>query len=311
MRDEGDYLIESLDETISVAREAGIQVQISHFKIAYPRNWDKIDAALAKIENADKEGIRIFCDRYPYIAGSTGLSYYFPLWARQGTTSEFLNRLKDPTLESKLRAHVAEQEKKLGSWDKVVIASVATEKNTVFEGKSVLQSAQETGKDAFEFMRDLLIEEKNNVGMVTFMMKEENLKRILAHRLVGIGCDGSALAPYGLLGGGKPHPRSYGTFPRVLGKYIREERILPMTEMLKKMTSIPARNFGFAKRGVLQQNYYADIVIFNEKSVIDNATWTHPHQYPTGIEYVIVNGKTVIDRGEHTGQLPGAILKKV
>jgi len=310
MRDEGDYLLESLDEAIEVARKTGISLQISHFKIAYPRNWHKVDAALAKVEKATEEGISIFCDRYSYIAGSTGLSYYFPLWARQGTTDEFLARLKDPALDSKLRSHAAEQEEKLGSWDKVVISSVVSEKNRQFEGKSVLQGAKEKGKSPYEFMRDILIEERNRVGMVTFMMKEENLKKILAHPLVGVGCDGSAIAPYGILGRGKPHPRNYGTFPRVLGKYIREEKIVPMPEMIKKMTSLPARKFGFTKRGSLEKGYFADLVIFDGDRVIDKATWIDPHQYPVGIEYVLVNGKIVIKNGEHTGSLPGKVLRK-
>lgn len=311
MRDESDQLIEAMDETIDVSRKTGIRLQISHFKIAYPRNWDKIEAALARLEEASQEGIPIFCDRYPYIAGATGLSSMnFPLWAKQGTTDEFLARLKDPTLESKFRAFLLEREKKLGSWDKVVISSVFTEKNRVFEGKTVLEAAQETGKDVFEFLRDLLIEEKDRAGQVIFMMNEENLKRILAHPLVGVGCDGSALAPYGPLNKGKPHPRSYGTFPRVLGKYIREEKILPMEEMLKKITSVPARNFGFSHRGVLQNGYFADIVIFDEDRVIDKATFKNPHQYPEGIHYVIVNGQVVIDQGENSARLPGKILRR-
>jgi N-acyl-D-amino-acid deacylase len=310
MRDEGDQLIESLDEAIEASLKTGVSLEISHLKIAYPRNWHKIDAALAKIEEAKKNGISIFCDRYPYIAGSTGLSFYFPLWAREGTTDEFLARLKDPTLESRLRAHFAEQEKKLGSWDKVVISSVVTEKNKIFEGKSILEGAKETGKNNYDFAKNLLIEERNRVGMVTFMMKEENLKRILAHPLVGVGTDGSAVAPYGLLHRGKPHPRHYGTFPRVLGKYIREEKIVPMPEMLKKMTSLPAQKFGFGKRGALKNGYFADIVIFDQDKVIDKATWTDPHQYPEGIEYVLVNGKVVIQKGEHTGDLPGKVLRK-
>ncbi|MGD9345362.1 MAG: D-aminoacylase [Candidatus Aminicenantes bacterium] len=311
MRDESDQLIEAMDETIDVSRKTGIRLQISHFKIAYPRNWHKIDNALAKLEAAKSEGIPIFCDRYSYIAGATGLSSMnFPLWAKQGTTDEFLARLKDPTLESKFRAFLDERETKLGSWDKVVISSVFTDKNKIFEGKSILEATQETGKDVFEFLRDLLIEEENRAGQVIFMMNEENLKRILAHPLVGVGCDGSALAPYGPLSKGKPHPRSYGTFPRVLGKYIREEKILPMAEMLKKMTSIPAKNFGFALRGALRRDYFADIVLFDEKRVIDKATYRNPHQYPEGIETVIVNGQVVIDNGEHSGVLPGKILKK-
>jgi N-acyl-D-amino-acid deacylase len=306
MRDESDELLEALDETIDVSRKAGIRIQISHFKIAYPRNWHKIDDALTRLEAARDEGIPIFCDRYSYIAGATGLSSMnFPLWSKQGTTDEFLARLKDPTLESKFRAFLAQREEKLGSWDKVVISSVFTEGNKIFEGKTILEATQETGKDVFEFLRDLLIEEKNRAGQVIFMMTEENLKRILAHPLVGVGCDGSALAPYGPLSKGKPHPRSYGTFPRVLGKYIREENILPMPEMLKKMTSVPAKNFGFALRGALQKSYFADIVIFDEERVIDKATFKDPHQYPEGIDYVIVNGQVVINNGEHSGLLPG------
>ncbi len=311
MRDESDKLIEALDETIDVSRKTGIRLQISHFKIAYPRNWHKIDDALTKLEAAHNDGISIFCDRYAYIAGATGLSSMnFPLWSKQGTTAEFLARLKDPTLESKFRAFLSEREKKLGSWDKVVISDVITEGNKKFEGKTILEATQETGKDVFEFLRDLLIEEENRAGQIIFMMKEENLMRILAHPLVGVGCDGSALAPYGPLSEGKPHPRSYGTFPRVLGKYIREERILPMAEMLKKMTSVPAKNFGFALRGVLQKGYFADIVIFDEERVIDKATFKDPHQYPEGIDYVVVNGQVVISNGEHSGLLPGKILRR-
>jgi len=310
MRDEGGQLIESLQESIEVARRTGASLQISHFKIAYPKNWHKIDAALAKIEEAKNNGISIFCDRYPYIAGSTGLSYNFPLWAKQGTTEEFLDRLKNPKLEKKLRAHVDEQEKELGSWDKVVISSVISEENKQFEGKSVLEGARVKRKSPYEFMRDILIEERNRVGMVTFMMKEENLERILAHPLVGVGADASALAPYGPLGRGKPHPRHYGTFPRILGRYVREKQIVPMPEMVKKMTSSPALKFGFVKRGALKVDYFADIVVFNREKVIDKATWAEPHQYPEGIEYVLVNGEVVIERGEHTGNLPGKILKK-
>lgn len=310
MRDEGDYLLESIEETIEAARQSGVSFQISHFKIAYPRNWHKIDAALSKIEEAKKEGIDIACDRYPYIAGATGLSFYFPLWAKQGTTQEFLARLKDPSLDSRLRSHVAEQEKKLGSWEKVIISSVVSEKNRWTQGKSVLDASAENGKRPYDFMKDLLIEEEGRVGMITFMMTEDNLKRILAHPLVGVGCDGSAIAPYGPLGRGKPHPRNYGTFPRVLGKYVREEKICPAGEMIKKMTSLPAEKFGFKKRGVIAPDFFADLVIFDPDKIADQATWVEPHQYPVGVEYVLVNGQVVIERGEHTGHLPGEVLRK-
>jgi N-acyl-D-amino-acid deacylase len=310
MRDEGDRLIESLDETIDVARRSGVSLQISHFKTAYPRNWAKIEAAISRLEEAKKAGVDIFCDRYPYIAGATDLDFNFPLWAREGTTAEFLARLKNPALEAKLKASLAEREKKLGSWDKVVISDVVTEKNKKFEGRNILEAAADAGKPPYEFMRDLLIEENDQVGMVIFMMTEENLKRILAHPLVGVGSDGNAVAPYGILGRGKPHPRYYGTFSRVLGKYVREERLVPLAEMIKKMTSMPARKFGLAKRGVLQPGHFADIVVFDPDRIIDKATWSDPHQFPEGVEYVLVNGGIVIDKGIHTGKRPGTVLRK-
>ena len=311
MRDEGDYLLESLDEAITIAREAGVLLQISHLKCAYPRNWGKLDKALEKIEQAKNQGVDVFCDRYPYTAGATGLSSFnFPLWAHQGTTDDFIKRLKDPSLEPRFREHLKAREEKLGSWDKVLISGVVTEKNRPFEGKSILECMKLTGKDAFQFMRDLLIEERDQVGMVLFMMNEENLKRILSHPLVGVGCDSSVMAPYGKLSGGKPHPRGYGSFPRVLGKYIREERIALLPDMIKKLTSLPAKRFGFKKRGCLEKGYYADIVLFDKKTVKDMATYDDPHRYPEGIEFVIVNGEVVINRGEHTGRLPGKVLKK-
>lgn len=310
MRDEGDRLLESLDESVAAARGSGVKLQVSHLKAAYPRNWPKIDEALGRIGQARQEGLDIFCDRYPYIAGSTGLSFYFPMWAKEGTTDDFLNRLRDPALDSKIRAYVAEQEKKLGSWDKILLSSIISEKNRHLQGKTVLEAAKESGQDAYDFMRDLLIEERAQVGMITFMMKEENLKKILAHPLVGVGCDGSAVAPYGPLSLGRPHPRNYGTFPRVLGKYVREEKVSTPEEMIKKMTSIPASRFGFEGRGVIQPGRFADLVIFDPETVADRATWINPHQYPVGIEYVIVNGQVAVERGEHTGLLPGKVLRK-
>jgi N-acyl-D-amino-acid deacylase len=310
MRDEGEMLLESLDESIEAARQSGAKLQISHFKTARPANWNKLPAALAKIEDAKKQGVDIFCDRYPYIAGATGLSFYFPLWAKQGTNEDFVNRLKDPALDGRLREHLAAQEKKVGSWDKILISDVTLEKNRALQGKRILDAAKEAGKPPYEFMRDLLIEEKAQVGMITFIMNEDNLKKILAHPLVGVGCDGSVQAPYGLLSRGKPHPRNYGTFPRVLGKYVREEKIASWEEMIRKMTSIPAERFGFEKRGVLRPGYAADVVLFDPEKVIDTATWVNPHQYPVGIEYVLVNGRVVIERGQHTGNLAGLILKK-
>jgi len=309
LRNEQDFVLEAVDEAIRIGREAGIPVQISHLKVGYPENWPKLPAVLRKIEDARDSGLDIFCDRYPYIAGATGLSLYFPLWAREGTTLDFLKRLKDPALQERLRQALAEKEGKLGSWDKVLISDVASDANNWVEGRTILEAARQAGKPAYEFMRDLLLEEQGHVGMISFTMNEDNLKRILSHPLVGVCTDAEAVAPYGPLRKGKPHPRYYGTFPRVLGKYVREEKLLSLEAMVSKMTSVPARRFGFERRGVLRESQIADIVIFDRDRVIDKATWADPHQYPEGIVHVIVNGLVVIENGEHTGRLPGKVLR--
>lgn len=310
MRDEEDEVLKAIDEAIAIARGGGLPLQISHFKIGYPRNWPKLDQAIAKIEAARREGVDVFCDRYPYIAGATGLSLYFPMWAREGRTEDFIARLKDPALQDKLRSALAEAEKSLGSWDKILLSSVHTEKNGWVEGKTVREAAAHAGKDAYEFMRDLLVEEEGRVGMITFVMSEDNLRRILAHPLVGVASDGAAVAPYGILGKGKPHPRLYGTFPRALGKYVREEKLLPLAEMIRKITSVPARRFRLEGRGILKPGAAADIAVFDPAKIIDRATWTEPARYPIGVEYVVVNGTVVIEKGEHTGRLPGRLLKR-
>ncbi len=310
MRDEGDRLLESLDESLAAARASGVKLQISHFKTAYPRNWPKIDAALARLEQARRDGLDVFGDRYPYIAASTGLSLYFPAWAKEGTTGDFLDRLKDSALEPRIRAHVEERRKKLGSWDKVVISSVASEKNRRLQGLDVARAAREARQDPYLFMRDLILEERDNVGMVTFIMSEDNLRKILAHPLAGVGCDGSAVAPYGILGRDKPHPRHYGTFPRVLGKYVRDEKLLPLEAMIRKITSLPAARFGFAKRGAVRPGWHADLVVFDPDRIADKADWGDPHRYPEGIRAVIVNGRVVVENDRHTGELAGRVLRR-
>jgi N-acyl-D-amino-acid deacylase len=286
-----------------------VSLQVSHFKTAYPRNWRKLGEALTLLESAEKEGVEIACDRYPYIAAATDLSIYYPLWAREGTTENFLKRLREGLREADVRAHLAGVENKLGSWDKVVVSDVVSAKNKPVEGRSILEAARAAGEAPVDFMKRLLLEEKGRVGIVIFMMSEDNLKEILAHPLVGVGTDGSALAPYGPLGKGKPHPRHYGTFPRVLAKYVRQEKVLPLERMIEKMTSKPAAKFGFFRRGIIAPRAAADLVVFDPDRVADRATWTSPHQYPEGIAAVLVNGRLVVEGGEHTGRTPGSILR--
>ncbi len=310
MRDEEAAVVEAVAEALRIARETPIRLQISHLKVGFAANWPKLGTIMDMLEKARAEGIDLRCDRYPYIAGATGLSTLFPVWAREGGAEGFVARLKDPALDSRIRAHIAEQEKGYGSWDKVLITDVGLEKNRGLEGRNVLEAANLAGKAPYEFMRDLLIEESDRVGMVAFYGHEDALKRILASPLVGVGADGSTLAPYGLLAKGKPHPRNYGCFPRVLGKYVREEKIVPLEEMIRKITSMPAAHLGFVRRGALKIGWAADVCVFDPERIIDKATFKDPAVYPEGVEKVIVNGQIVVDGGEHTGRLPGKVLRK-
>jgi N-acyl-D-amino-acid deacylase len=310
MRDEETGILEAVDEALRIAKETPIRLQISHLKIGYAVNWPKFDALIDRLERARAEGVDFRCDRYPYVAWATGLDMFFPIWSREGTTEDFIVRLRDPSLQDRLRAELAVKEKELGSWDKVLISSVATEKNRPLEGMNILAAATRSGKSPYEFIRDLLVEETGRVGMITFAMSEDQLKVLLAHPLVGVGSDGSAVAPYGPLAKGKPHPRFYGTFPRVLGKYVREEKVAPLEEIVRKMTAMAAAHLGFVRRGMLKVGWAADVCVFDPERVIDKATFTEPAVYSEGIRQVVVNGEVVVDEGRHTGRLPGKVLRK-
>jgi N-acyl-D-amino-acid deacylase len=310
MRNEDVTVLEAVDEALRIAREAGLRLQISHLKICHAPNWPKIDALLAKLEEARAAGIDLRADRYPYIAGATTLALLFPLWSREGTTQDFVGRLADPAFDGRLRAALAEKEKMLGSWDKVLITSVGSDGNRAVEGLDIVEAAARARKAPYEFMRDLLIEENGRVDMVDFYGSEEILKRILALPYVAIGADSEAVAPYGPLSKGRPHPRYYGTFPRVLGKYVREEKVAPLEEMIRKMTALPAAHMGFVRRGQLKIGWAADLCVFDPAKVIDKATYKEPAVYPEGIDKVVVNGELVVDGGTHTGRLPGKVLRK-
>jgi N-acyl-D-amino-acid deacylase len=310
MRDEEAGVLEAVDEALRIAKESPVRLQISHLKIGDAANWPKIDALMAKLEEARAAGMDFRCDRYPYIAGATSLNLLFPMWSREGVGADFVARLKDPALDRRLREALADQEKRYGSWDKVLISEVGSDKNRALEGMNVLEAAAGAGQPPYEFMRDLLIEESGRVGMISFYGTEDVLKSILKQPFVGVGADSSAVAPYGPLGKGKPHPRFYGTFPRVLGKYVREEKLVPLEEMIRKMTAMPAGQLGFVRRGRIKVGWAADLCVFDPDKVIDKATFKEPAVYPEGIVQVIVNGQVVVDGGEHTGRLPGRVLRK-
>jgi N-acyl-D-amino-acid deacylase len=310
MRNEADTVLEAITEAIQIGKTADVPVNLSHLKLQGMANWNKIDQAFELIENANKSGQRVTMDRYPYTAFSTGLSNLFPLWCREGGKDRFLERLQDKNDLIEIKKYVLAKVASLSSWDAVLIAGVKKEENKKFEGKTIQQIVSETKVDPFEFTRQFLIEENGNVSMCGFGMSEENTMRILSHPLCMIASDASARATYGKLAEGNPHPRSYGTFPRFLGRYVREKKIVTLPEAIRKITSFPAETLGISNRGKIAGGMMADIVCFDYENIIDKSDYVHPHQYSQGVQFVIVNGEVVIDRGEHTGKLPGQILRK-
>lgn len=310
MRDEEDGVLEAVEEAITIAEKTGVSLEISHLKVGYPRNWDKIDALLEKIDRAAERKIRVAADVYPYTAFATGLSIFFPLWVREGTKEDFLGRLRNPELQPGLREAVNQAEQNVGTWDKVLISSVRTEKNRWLEGLNLAQASALQGKDVFTFIRDLLLEEEGQVSMVCFAMSENNLQKILRHPLTCLCTDGELASTSGPLFKGKPHPRYYGSFPRAIAEYVRKEQLMPLEEMVRKMTSAPAEKFGLLNRGRIKEGYAADLVLFDFEKIQDKATWSEPHQFPEGIPYVAVNGRMVVDEGQFTGELPGEILRR-
>ena len=310
MRNEADTVLEAISEAIRIGKAAGVPVNISHLKLQGKANWNKIDQAFALIEDANNNGHRVTFDRYPYTAFSTGLSNLFPLWSRDGGRERFLERLQNKNDLVEIKKYVLDKVSSLSNWDAVLIAGVKKESNKQYEGKTIQQIISQTNEDPFEFTRNLLIDENGSVSMCGFGMSEENTSRILSHPLCIVASDASARATYGKLSEGNPHPRSYGTFPRFLSRYVRQSNIIALPEAIKKITSFPAETLGISNRGVIAKGKMADIVCFDYKNIIDKSDYVNPHQYSQGVQYVVVNGELVIDKSEHTGKLPGQILRK-
>ena len=310
MRSEDVMLEEAVAEALEISRSCGVELQISHLKASQKRNWDKMPRVLDTIQRASNQGVPVHCDRYPYIAWSTTMKAMFPLWSREGSNDDFVARLKSNSDWPKMREYLLDKINALGSWDAVLITWVSSEENRNYQGKTINELARELNKNPVNLVRELLIHEQGQVNMCGFAMSEENTENVLIFPLTMVGSDGMAWSPDGILGQSHPHPRYYGSFPRVLGHYVRDRKIMPLTESIRKMTSLPAEKFRIRDRGRLKPNHYADIVVFDPNTIIDKATFVQPHQYPEGIEYVIVNGRIVVKRGRHTGMLPGKILRR-
>jgi len=306
IRNQGAHLIESVDEAIRIGREAGVPVQIAHLKVKGRLNWGKSLNMLRIIDEARAEGVDVAFDQYPYTAASTGAFAITPSWAREGGVDRFLERLKDPKERAKIIEGISEQEDWTGS-QKLLVAKFDPDPS--YEGKSIAEIAQLRGKSREETMVELLEEAKGQVPLVMFFGWERDVEAIMTHHAMMVGSDGSSLAAYGELGKGKPHPRSYGAFARFLGKYVIREKVTSLEDGIRRMTSFPALRYGLKGRGLLRENYYADIVVVNPEGVTDRATFQNPHQYAKGINYVLVNGVFAVKEGEFTGELAGKALR--
>ena len=314
IRGESFNLFNALDEAIGIGRDAGLPVVIYHLKVGAKANWGRMPEVIAAIAKANTAGVSVSATMYPYTAGGTGLAATLPLWVQEGGRERMLERLNDPATRARARQEI---ETKIDGWenllmaatfDGIQIASVPRELDQSIVGKRLPQIAAERKVDVWDVYFQLLMESGGRVGALYHMMSEADVATGLRAAFVTIGTDSSALRADGLLAQGSPHPRAYGTFPRVLGKYVRDDKVLNLREAIRRMTSMAADQMGIRDRGLLRAGQIADIVVFNPATIRDNATYERPHQYPTGVEYVVVNGVPVLDPKGLTGARPGRPL---
>src|SRR6266700_1227622 len=315
-RSEANALDESLAEVFEIARRAQIPVEIWHLKTAYKKNWGRMPEVLKRIENARAQGLKIGADVYPYIAGSTALSACLPPWALEGGTEKMLTRLKEPQTRARLKKEITTDSREweniyLGSGGPsgILIASVVNRDLESSQGKRLSEIASAQNKDPLDALFDFIIADHGQTGAIFFMMSEDDMKAALKSPFVSICTDNGARATDGPLAGSKSHPRGWGTYPRILGKYVRDEHLLPLELAIHKMTGLPASNVGLKQRGLIREGYFADITIFNPETVIDRATFEEPNQYPLGINFVIVNGRVEVDNGQRTPAEAGRVLR--
>ena len=317
IRSEGLGIEEAIEEAIEIGEKAQVPVDIIHFKIADKRLWGRMGPVSNLIGQARTRGLEVTANQYPYIAGQNNLVALVPPWAMEGGTEMMLKRLGDPAARKRMEKDLMEgipgwfnHYLAMGEWDNCLVASVKSEENKPFEGKSLAQISQMTGKAPADTVWDLLLAEGGSVPAVYFLMSEEDVKYLMGLPWVSFGSDGTAVRPDGPLGEGKPHPRWYGTFPRILGKYVREEQVLPLESAVRKMTALNAEKVGIADRGLIAPGMKADLAVFNPETVSDRATFEQPHQFSVGIDYVVVNGVFVLEKGVYTGEKPGRVLRK-
>jgi N-acyl-D-aspartate/D-glutamate deacylase len=315
IRGEGAHGVQAIQEAIQIAIKANLPAHILHFKMDGKDNWGHMGQQIKTIDEARSNGVDITADQYPYIAAMTGLEQCLPPRYLEGTSQQIVARLKTADARKRIREDIANglpgwednEVKSVGGWHGVMVASCQKTENKKYEGQRMDEVAKMMGKDPVDALCDLLISEEGSAGAIYFSMSEPDVELAMKQPWVGIGSDGSAVSPE-MVFVGKPHPRFYGTFPRALGVYVREKKVLTLPEAVHKMTGLSAKIVGFTDRGLLKPGMAADITLFDPATVIDKATFENPAQYPVGIPYVIVNGVVVIDKGEHTGAKPGRVL---
>lgn len=315
IRSEGTRLLEAADELITIAREAKIGAEFYHLKAAGQTNWSKLDPLIKKIEAARAAGLDVTADMYTYTAAGTGLNATMPPWVQEGGLDAWIKRLQDPDIRERLKKEMATPTDKwenfliaAGSASNILVVGFKSEKLKPLTGKSLAEVAQMRGKSPAETAMDLVIEDHGHVDSVYFLMSEDNVRRELKLPWVSFGSDEASLAPEGAFLKANPHPRSYGNFSRLLGRYVRDEKVVPLEDAVRRLTSLPAKNLKLDQRGSLAPGYYADVVIFDPAKIADHATFEKPHQYSTGVRDVFVNGVQVLKDGEHTGAKPGQVV---
>jgi N-acyl-D-amino-acid deacylase len=315
MRSEGNRLLEAMDELIDISRRAGLPAEIYHFKAAGQQNWGKLDAAIRKVEAARASGLRITADMYTYTAGATGLDASMPPWVQEGGLEAWIARLKDPATREKIKK---EMDAPTNAWenlflasgpDKILLVAFKNDKLKPLTGKSLAEIARLRGKSPEETAMDLVIEDDSRVGTVYFLMSEDNVKKEIALPWVSFGSDAEAPSAEGVFLKSNAHPRTYGNVARLLGTYVRDEKVIPLEEAVRKLTSLPAANLKLRDRGQLKAGYFADVVLFDPAKIQDHATYDKPHQYATGVRHVFVNGVQVLKDGEPTGAAAGRVVR--
>jgi N-acyl-D-amino-acid deacylase len=316
IRSEGNRLLEAVEELITIAREAGVPAEIYHLKAAGSENWDKLEEVISRVDAARAEGLRITADMYTYPAGSTGLDAAMPPWVQEGGHDAWAERLRDPAI----RARVAtEMSTPTDEWENLLLAAGSPENVLVVEfkqdslkyltGRTLAEVAELRGTSIEETAMDLVVQDDSRVGTVYFIMSEDNVRRKIALPWVSFGSDAGSLSPEGVFLLSNPHPRAYGTFARLLGRYARDEGVLPLEEAIRKLSGLPAENLGLEGRGQLRPGFFADVVVFDPAAIQDHATFAEPHQLATGVQHVLVNGEPVLTDGEHTDARPGRVVR--